>query len=97
MTAFPLSSIDPEKPPNSPDITRFSHLARLHLTLVGGRLQLLRRAARRGTVDLDQCVGRLDDIEVSVRRLTLLVAALEEEAEAGRAHRRNSAGDSPER
>jgi hypothetical protein len=65
-------------PPNpEADIPEFAYLARRHLTVVLGRLQMLRRAAARERTDLDQCVARLDDIELSVRRLERLIDALE--------------------
>ncbi len=92
MESTPSTQPNPPNPSLSPppertvptDITEFGRMARRHLTLVVGRVQLLRRAARRGTVDLDQCVGRLDDIELSVHRLTMLVAALERTVEPGK-------------
>lgn len=73
----------PAVPANPSDISEFSRMARSHLTLVVGRVQLLRRAARRETVDHAGCVGRLDDIDLSVHRPIMLVAALERTVEAG--------------
>lgn len=63
-------------PPES-RIPEFAYVARCHLTVVLGRLQLLRRDAARARTDLDTCVGRLDDIELSVRRLERLINELE--------------------
>jgi hypothetical protein len=67
--------VDPAPPnPNpSPNIPEFAYLARRHLTVVLGRLQMLRRDVARERTDLEGCVTRLDDIELSVRRLEQLV------------------------
>ena len=60
-----------------PNIPEFAYLARRHLTVLLGRLQMLRRDADRGRTDLKQCVARLDDIELSARRLEQLIDELE--------------------
>jgi hypothetical protein len=65
-------------PPNpETNIPEFAYAARRHLTVVLGRLQMLRRDAARERTDLEQCAARLDDIELSVRRLERLVDELE--------------------
>ena len=65
-------------PPNpEAHIPEFAYAARRHLTVVLGRLQMLRRDAARERTDLERCVARLDDIELSVRRLERLVDELE--------------------
>ena len=64
-------------PAPQPNISEFAYLARRHLTVVLGRMQMLRRDADRGRTDLDRCVSRLDDIELSVRRLEHLIDELE--------------------
>lgn len=69
-----MTSAPPDVQPNIPE---FAYLARRHLTVVLGRLQMLRRDAARERTDLDQCVTRLEDIESSVRRLERLVDDLE--------------------
>jgi hypothetical protein len=69
-----VASAPPERQPNIPE---FAYRARRHLTVVLGRLQMLRRDAARDRTDLKKCVGRIDDIELSVRRLEQLVDELE--------------------
>ncbi len=64
------------------EIPEFAYRARNTLTVVGGRLHLLRRDAARGRADPRRCVGRLDDIEASVRRLEALIDGLERGAAA---------------
>lgn len=67
----------PSDPNASHDIREFAYLARRHLTVVLGRIQMLRRDTVRGRTDLERCAARLDDIEISVRRLERLVDDLE--------------------
>ena len=51
-------------PPNpEANIPEFTYVARRHLTVVLGRLQMPRRDAARERTDLERCVARLDDIE----------------------------------
>ena len=69
-----MASAPPVPQPNIPE---FAYLARRHLTVVLGRLQMLRRDAARERIELAQCVDRLDDIELSVRRLEHLIDELE--------------------
>ena len=69
--------MDSAPPDPQPDISEFAYLARRNLTVVIGRLQMLRRDAARGRTDLKRCVTRLDDIELSVRRLEHLIDELD--------------------
>ena len=69
-----MASVLPNPEVNIPE---FAYVARRHLTVVLGRLQMLRRDAARERTDLERCVARLDDIELSVRRLERLVDDLE--------------------
>jgi hypothetical protein len=69
-----VASASPNLEANIPE---FAYAARRHLTVVLGRLQMLRRDAARERTDLDRCVARLNDIELSVRRLERLVDNLE--------------------
>ena len=105
MDASPATQSTPTTPSEAPtssglanpsDVSEFSRMAPRHLTLVVGRVQLLRRAARRGAVDHAECVGRLDDIDLSVHRLTMLVASLERSVEPGEPPEPSAPGsDSP--
>ena len=69
-----MASAPPTPQANIPE---FAYLARRHLTVVLGRLQMLRRDAARERTDLERCVARLGEIELSVRRLEQLVDDLE--------------------
>jgi nitrogen-specific signal transduction histidine kinase len=64
--------------PDLLDVEDLAHDARNALTSVLGRLQLLRRQAERGEVDLARVNAVLVDAEARLRRLAALVDALED-------------------